>query len=233
MIAANSIDRAPVAWLFRSLGRGIIVAAWTILALAAAFAVFYGARFCHAASSPAKTTIKTVSVALLALAAAAMDAPPLVTLGLALGAAGDFFLSLRGERAFLAGMVAFAAGHLAYAAAFVAAGGGVPGLAVLVPLLALGASTEVWLAPHTGALRWPVRGYVLVILVMAAAAFGQPLGAVTLGAGLFVLSDFILALDIFRYGPDRPNAWRARALWAAYWSGQALILLGMAGAFGA
>ncbi|MGL4279667.1 MAG: lysoplasmalogenase family protein [Albidovulum sp.] len=200
---------------------------WIIIAVAAAFAALYGARYCHAAPSGAKTGVKTLSVALLALAAAAAGAPPLVTLGLALGAAGDFFLSLRGERAFLAGMAAFAAGHLAYAAAFVAAGGGVPGLAVLVPLLALGASTEVWLAPHTGALRWPVRGYVLVILIMAAAAFSLPLGLVTLGAALFVLSDFILALDIFRYGPDRPNHWRARVLWAAYWSGQALILLGM------
>lgn len=198
------------------------------LAFAAAMALLYGLRFCNAAPSLTKTAVKTVSVALLALAGAAMGAPPLVTLGLALGAAGDCFLSLRGEKAFLAGMAAFAAGHLAYAAAFVAAGGGVPDLVILAPLLILGASTEVWLAPHTGALRWPVRGYVVVILVMAAAAFSLPASAVTLGAALFVLSDFILALDIFRFGPERPNAWRARALWAAYWSGQALILLGMA-----
>jgi uncharacterized membrane protein YhhN len=213
--------------------QGINVTDWTFLALAAAFAVFYGARYCHAAASPAKTTVKTIPVALLALAGAAMGAQPLVALGLALGAAGDFFLSLRGEKAFLAGMAAFAAGHLAYAAAFVAAGGGIPGIAVLVPLLVTGASTEVWLAPHTGALRWPVRGYVLVILFMTAAAFSPPVGAVKVGAALFVLSDFILALDIFRYGPGRPNAWRARALWAAYWSGQALILLGMTPALSA
>jgi uncharacterized membrane protein YhhN len=209
------------------------VTAWIFLMLAAAFAILYGGRYCQASPSLPKTVIKTVSVAVLALAAAAAGAPSLVTLGLALGAAGDFFLSLKGEKAFLAGMAAFAAGHLAYAAAFVAAGGGVPGLAVLVPLLALGASTEVWLAPHTGALKWPVRGYVLVILVMAAAAFSLPLSAVTLGAALFVLSDFILALDIFRYGSDRPNTWRARALWAAYWSGQALILLGLTPALAA
>lgn len=203
------------------------MAAPIFLTLAAILAVGYAVKYCHAGPSREKTLIKTASIALLALSAAVAGAPPLITFGLALGAAGDFFLSLRGEKAFLAGMAAFAAGHLAYAAAFVGAGGGVPGLAVLVPLLVLGASTEVWLAPHTGALRWPVRGYVLVILVMAAAAFSLPLGMVTPGAALFVLSDFILALDIFRYGPDRPNTGRARALWAAYWSGQALILLGM------
>lgn len=204
------------------------MAAWTFLAFAAVTALWYGLRFCHARPSRAKTSVKTISVGALALTALATGAPTLVTLGLVLGAAGDFFLSLRGEKAFLAGMAAFAGGHLAYAAAFVAAGGGMPGAALLVPLAALGLSTEVWLAPHTGALRWPVRGYVLVILFMAAAAFSLPSGPVTLGAALFVLSDFILALDLFRYGPDRPNVWRARGLWAAYWLGQALILLGMA-----
>lgn len=202
--------------------------AWTFFAFAAVMALWYGVRFCHAGPSRAKTSVKTISVGALALTALAAGAPPLVTLGLVLGAAGDFFLSIRGEKAFLAGMAAFAGGHLAYAAAFVAAGGGMPGAPLLVPLAVIGLSTEVWLAPHTGALRWPVRGYVLVILVMAAAAFGLPFGAVTPGAALFVLSDFILALDLFRYGPDRPNVWRARGLWAAYWTGQALILLGMA-----
>lgn len=205
----------------------MLVTASIFLASAAALALLYGLRFCHAGPAPAKTAVKTLSVALLALAAAAAGAPPLITLGLALGAAGDLFLSLRGEKTFLAGMAAFAAGHLAYAAAFHNAGGGLPGAAILLPLLALGASTEVWLAPYTGALRWPVRGYVLVILVMAAAAFSRPVGLVTFGAALFVLSDLILALDLFRYGPGRPNIWRARALWAAYWAGQALILLGM------
>ena len=65
---------------------------------------------------------------------------------------------------------------------------------------------------------------------MVAAAFGLPPGAATLGATLFVLSDPILAVDLFRFGPARANLWRARALWLACWSGQALILLGMAGA---
>lgn len=202
--------------------------ALVILAFAAAMALLYAVSFSHAGPSRAKTITKTLSVVLLALAALFAGAPPLITVGLALGALGDLFLSLRGEKAFLAGMAAFAAGHLAYAAAFVASGGGLSGWLVLAALIALGASTEVWLAPHTGALRWPVRGYVVVILVMAAAAFSLPIGLVTLGATLFVLSDFILALDLFRYGPERANPWRARVLWAAYWSGQALILLGMA-----
>ncbi len=201
-----------------------------IVVIGAGFAALYGLRFCFTAPSAAKTAVKTLSVAAMALAAPFLGAPWLVALGLAFGAAGDFFLSLRGERRFLAGMAAFAAGHLVYAAAFLDAGAAPPGLAFLAPLLLLGLSTEFWLAPRTGSLRWPVRGYVLVILLMTAAAFGLPPGAVTLGAALFVLSDFILAVDLFVYGPDRPNIWRARVLWAAYWGGQCLILLGMAGA---
>ncbi len=203
--------------------------AWGMVLIGAAFAAAYGLQVCAARPSAAKTVVKTLSVAPLALAAPALGAPATIALGLALGALGDFFLSLKGERSFLAGMAAFAFGHLAYALAFLSAGAALPGPGVLVPLLLLGLSTEIWLAPHTGALRWPVRGYVVVILIMAAAAFGLPFGSVTLGAALFVLSDLILAVDLFRFGPDRTNIWRARALWAAYWGGQLLILLGMAG----
>ena len=62
--------------------------------------------------------IKTVPVALLALAAMLGGAPRAITLGLALGALGDFLLSRPGEATFLAGMGAFAAGHLAYVGGF-------------------------------------------------------------------------------------------------------------------
>jgi len=203
--------------------------AWGLVSVGAALALVYGRSFCNAPAAPARTLTKTLSVLTLALAAPAFGAPAAIALGLALGAAGDFFLSRPGERSFLAGMAAFAAGHLAYASGFLGAGATLPGPGVLVPLLALGLSTEFWLAPHTGGLRWPVRGYVVVILVMAAAAFGLPRGAVTLGAALFILSDLILAIELFRFGPERPALWRARVLWAAYWGGQLLILIGMAG----
>lgn len=201
-----------------------------LVLIGAAFAMVYGVRLCVARPSAARTFVKTLAVVPLAVAAPALGAPAAVALGLGLGAAGDFFLSRPGERSFLAGMAAFAAGHLAYAIAFVAAGAGRPDALPLSLLLALGLSTEIWLTPHAGGLRWPIRGYVLVSLVMAAAALGLPPGAATVGAALFVLSDLILAVDLFRFGPARANLWRARALWLSYWSGQALILVGMAGA---
>lgn len=170
-----------------------------------------------------RSALKTCSVALLALLAWSVDAPVPITLGLALGSAGDFLLSRPGKAAFLAGMAAFAAGHLAYALAFWAA----PSSAILLPTLAmliLAASTELWLIPHTGDLRWPVRGYVAIIALMAIAAMTLPFARwpAMLGAALFVLSDLLLAIHLFR----APRRWLARALWPAYWTGQALILTG-------
>jgi uncharacterized membrane protein YhhN len=198
-------------------------------ALGGALAVVYGARFAGAPPSAAKSAVKTGAVAALALAAVAARAPGLVAVGLALGALGDLFLSRPGTRAFLAGMAAFAAGHLAYAAEFLVPGAGPP-LLPAAALLVLALSTEAWLAPRTGALRWPVRGYVAVITLMALAALTLPAGRglALAGALLFLLSDLLLALDLFVLAEGPLKRIAARGLWAAYWTGQALILWGMA-----
>lgn len=215
---------------------GMAVLAWAsagaLTAAGAVLALVYGAVFAGGPATAARSAVKTGSVLALALAGVAAGAPGLVVAGLALGAAGDFFLSRPGTRAFLAGMAAFAAGHLAYGAAFLAAAGPPLGAAPLLPaliLVALALSTEVWLAPRTGALRWPVRGYVAVITLMALAALALPAPRwpALLGALLFLVSDLLLALDLFVLPDGRLKRAIGRALWAAYWSGQALILWGM------
>lgn len=200
------------------------------LALALGFALVYGARFAVLPASGPKSAVKVLSVAALLPFGLLLGAPALVLMGLALGALGDFLLSRPGERAFLAGMGAFGLGHLAYAACFWGQGTGAPALSFAIPLIALALSTEAWLAPKTGTLRWPVRAYVVIITLMALAALTLPQGfGVTLaGALLFVLSDALLALDLFVLPPGaraRPSI--QRLLWAAYWSGQALILIGL------
>ena len=89
--------------------------------------------------------------------------------------------------------------------------------------VALALSTEVWLAPHTGALKWPVRGYALIICVMAAMATLRPTPLLVSVAALFVASDLLLAVQMFR-----ARGTLARVLpwlvWPCYWLGQALIL---------
>ncbi|OYX40465.1 MAG: hypothetical protein B7Z02_18265 [Rhodobacterales bacterium 32-67-9] len=199
-----------------------------LCALAAALAALYGAVFTGRAPSWPKTLVKTGAVAALAVAALPLGAPGLIGTGLALGALGDFFLSRPGTRAFLAGMAAFAAGHLAYAAEFFTTGTRPP-VAAALALIVLALSTELWLSPRTGALRGPVRAYVVVIVAMALAALTLPAdGQLALaGALLFLASDLLLALDLFVVAAPGVKRLLGPALWAAYWGGQALILAGM------
>lgn len=204
-----------------------------LLGIAGAAALWFWLAFAGRTGTATASAVKTTSTAALALAGLAAGAPGWVVAGLALGSAGDLALSRPGTRWFLAGMAAFALGHLAYVAGFAGGGLAPPGFAEVVAIaavLALVLSTEVWLAPHTGALRWPVRGYVLVIGAMALAATllppGQEQALMRWGAALFLASDLVLALRLFRLQDPARQMLAARVLWPLYWGGQALILSG-------
>jgi uncharacterized membrane protein YhhN len=205
-----------------------IIAAGCVL-LAAASALVQGLLFRGQPASLFNSLSKTLAVAALAVSAALLGAPEPIVAGLALGAAGDFALSRPAKRAFLAGMAAFGAGHLAYVWAFVALGSALPvPLAALAMLVVLGLSTEFWLIGQTGSLRWPVRIYVVVILMMALAALALPADRGWLKAGvlLFVLSDLVLALERFVLRAPFARRVGRHLLWLLYWPGQLLILLG-------
>ena len=192
------------------------------------------------------SVLKTASTGLLAVVAFThpTSISPLIGLGLAFGALGDFALTRRRKTAFLLGMAAFAAGHLAYIAAFwlraqtltdtlpPAALSGLS-LAALIALALLVLSTEIWLAPRTGPLRWPVRGYVIVIGLMGLTSVllvphPETAGATYLqiGAALFILCDLLLALRLFVVPTGKTTQKLSIALWPAYWCGQMLILHG-------
>lgn len=192
--------------------------------LAAACAAIYGLRFVTAAPNWPGSLLKTASTALLALSAWLSGGPALLVAGLGFGAAGDLALSRPGKLAFLAGMGAFAIGHLAYAALMWTPGNHWQIWPLGLVMLALAASTEFWLIPRTGDLRWPVRAYVVIITAMALAALTLRADqtATAVGAGLFVLSDLLLAVHLF----VAPRRWLAYALWPVYWLGQTYILLG-------
>ena len=184
----------------------------------------------------ARSIIKTAPLAAFALAAAQAGGPVLLVVALVLAALGDFALSRAGARAFLGGLTAFAAAHVFYIVLFTSLSGRGPYmafvdhtlLALFVAWVAL--SAEIWLIPHAGGLKWPVRGYVFAISVMALAALTLPLGAVAIGAAYLVASDVLLGYRNFRMDVDDPLAGRAGwLLWGLYVAGQALIVIGVLG----
>ena len=205
-----------------------LVPGMVALAVLVALAYF---PFANRAPSPLRSLLKTAPLLLFAAAMYAAHAPPLLTAALFLSALGDFALSREGRAAFLYGLSAFALAHLTYVVLFLglshdylwASLATAPLIAIAMLLLAV--STEFWLAPHTGALRWPVRAYVGLITAMGLAALtlGDPL--LVTGAALFILSDFILALRMFRMTPDVARAaWAGWGVWTFYIAGQFLIM---------
>ncbi len=202
-----------------------------LFALGVALAVFYlprtGARVCWA-----RSIRKTLPVALFALAAYFQGAPAFLVAGLAFSALGDLALSRPGEKAFLAGMVAFASAHIAYFALMATLGSG-PQLAqwpLILLMVALGLSTEFWLRPHTGALKWPVRAYVVIILGMGLMALGLPeaRNVALWGAMLFVLSDLVLSVETFVLDQDDPRRkWAGKIVWITYIAAQIGLFWGL------
>lgn len=181
---------------------------------------------------------KTVPVAALALATWVSDGPALLVAALFLSALGDLALSRDGEAAFLYGLSSFALSHLVYILHILALSGMMPweGFAQIplaaVLLAGITVSTELWLIPHTGTMKWPVRAYVLIILTMGLSALTLPLAAwpAIIGAGLFTLSDLILSVELFRLGPDhRLTPVASKLVWITYIAAQAGLFWGLGG----
>ncbi len=192
--------------------------------------LIYAVFFCHRPPSTAKTIVKAIPMPAFAAAAWISFGHPAVTIALLLSAVGDIALSRDGERPFLIGLIAFATAHVAFIIHFWTLGTGP--LSASWPLIAAIAlfalSTERWLIPFTGDMRWPVRVYVVLIALMGLTALGLPaLPLATIGAFAFLASDTILSLQLFRMSDA--SRWQrpaSVALWLLYAGGQFLILAG-------
>lgn len=203
------------------LGGGMAVVVFAALLAALAYL-----PFTHRDKTLWHSVLKTMPVAVFAGSAAVQGAPGLLVAGLALSALGDWALSRPFERAFMAGLVSFALAHLCYLGLFI---GLVETWRILPVILLIGfaLSSELWLAPFTGDMRWPVRVYVGLICAMVMAALSLPdlYRMASVGALLFMASDLILALQMFRMSPDTKRArWAGYTLWTLYILGQMTIL---------
>ena len=154
--------------------------------------------------------------------------------GLVLSALGDVALIPRSKRLFLVGLGSFALAHLAYLTSFVSAivrGPGrtttLVGAIALLSLMTAGHLVWKWLEPKTGSMRVPVRVYVLLVSLMAAAAITSAtlpdsrIHLAPLGGVLFYLSDLSVARDRFVAPSFLNKAWGL----PLYYGGQVLIAM--------
>lgn len=164
----------------------------------------------------------------LSLSPARPDYQWAIAAGLLLSTAGDVFLMLPRDR-FVAGLASFLLAHLCYLRAFSIEVPFGAGLLLWLPFFAAGGMVVALVWPGLKpALRGPVVVYVIVIAAMAGQATGRWYAsgsavalAAAVGAGLFVVSDAVLAIDRFRW-PFR--AARAVTL-STYWAAQLLIAI--------
>ena len=88
----------------------------------------------------------------------------------------------------------------------------------------------VWMAPKLGWMALAVVPYAIAISAMAAAAMWVPWPGwpAMLGAASFLVSDFVLAAELFRLPPDSPlRRVTAPVVWWTYVAAQLLIVAGV------
>lgn len=149
---------------------------------------------------------------------------------LALSLAGDAFLMFPGY--FIPGLVAFLLAHLAYIALFRHGLPWFPSRRALAATVGIGVAMYafLWQGGLPAGLRAPVAAYVLVIALMAAQAIGRATllrdgasFAVALGAGFFMLSDTLLAINRFVSPLPMSQVW----VLGTYYAAQVLIVVGV------
>ena len=156
-----------------------------------------------------------------------------IIIGLALSLGGDICLMFYGnERAFMIGLLLFLLAHISYTLVFTIIGVfSYIDLVSAVVLVCIGAWFYRKMLPRLGSMKIPVLVYLFIISFMVNRAValtgseGMPLRPalfLSIGAGLFFLSDWYLAYDKFV-----KSFIRARISVAFYYAGQILIALSL------
>ncbi|WP_421788022.1 lysoplasmalogenase [Hyphobacterium sp.] len=177
---------------------------------------------------PAVVALKASGILLLAVYAARRQAF-LLAMALAASAIGDAMLALEPARLTL-GIFAFGTAHILYGWIFLRnlrrrRMRGPSGYVLAALLAAFGIAMLVWLQPGMGDLRIPASVYNAIILAMAIlAVLSRAPWLAVIGALLFVASDSLIALDLFR---DYDPAWRGPAVWITYVIAQFCLTLGL------
>jgi len=203
-----------------------------LLVIFTGFALLFMATL-SAAPYPLDYLVKTVPI--LCLMVLAFRSIPgakgrLIGVGLLFSGAGDILLQIDGVRFFVHGLGAFLIAHLFYIAAFIRQPAITRSkLPVIAAIGVYGAAMGIVLFPRLGDMIIPVTVYLIIILGMGVAAC---LGStnhtfVIVGAGLFILSDSLIAINRFLW----PLPLSGYLVMGTYYAAQLLITLGAARPF--
>lgn len=210
---------------------------WSLVALGCAAAAAYGIYFLHRPPDLLRAAVKTLAIGAPAAGFVLAGAPFPLVLALAASALGDFFLAFDKKWLLPFGILSFLVAQLVYFAIFAAlwffSGDNAPlwprylGMGVAI---ATSVGFLVWMAPKLGWVALAVAPYAIAITGMAAMAMWMPWAGwpAIVGAVLFVVSDFVLATELFRLPADAPvRRVTAPVVWWTYVSAQALIVTGI------
>ncbi|MEZ5957502.1 MAG: lysoplasmalogenase [Hyphomonadaceae bacterium] len=210
---------------------------WALMALSAASAAAYGFYYLQRERTLVRAAVKTIFMSAAAGALVSVGAPFPLVAAIAFSALGDLFLAFKSKWTLPLGILAFLIAQLIYIVIFTAiwffSGDNSPLLPRYIAMGAVIAAAIVfliWMAPKLGWMALGVVPYAVAITGMGVAAMWLPWVGwpATLGALLFLVSDFVLATELFRLPADAPvRRITAPVVWWTYVAAQALIILGV------
>lgn len=210
---------------------------WALAALGAAGAIAYGTYFLDRPHTLLRAGVKTLFMGAITAAFVVARAPLPLVLALAASAFGDFFLAFDKKWLLPFGILSFLIAQLLYLLIFFAlwffSGDNSPlwpRYAAMALIVATALGLLVWMAPKLGVMAFGVVSYAIAIAGMACMAMWLPWPGwpAMLGAVSFLVSDFVLATELFRLPPDAPvRKITAPVVWWTYAAAQVLIVWGV------
>ncbi len=210
---------------------------WALIAVGAAAAAAYGLLFLNRPASLVRTGVKTLFLGAWTGAFAAAGAHPLLLIALASSALGDCFLAFDRKWLLPLGILSFLLAQLAYFFIFFFSWIFADDISPLWPryltmaaIIATALGFLAWMAPKLGWMALGVVPYAIAITGMACMAMWLPwIGWPAMaGAASFLMSDFVLATELFRLPSDAPQRrFTAPLVWWTYTAAQALIVWGI------
>ena len=213
------------------------IAFWALAAVSAAAALAYGTYFLNRPRTWARALVKTAFMGAMTGAFVVAGAPPPLLLALAAGALGDFFLAFDKKWTLPLGILSFLIAQLLYLLIFFAlwffSGDNAPlwpRYAAMALIVATALAFLVWMGPKLGWMALGVVPYAIAITGMACMAMWMPWAGwpAIIGAISFLVSDFVLAAELFRLPADAPaRRITAPVVWWTYVAAQVLIVWGV------